>query len=187
MFVLKCVFDGAKQYRLPLDEDSSTRDVPLRAHLPYSLSTVAKQFGEYLHNFVTQIPEITLVPEPAALQLRSFVSAPAHALSSAPRALSTQLSLPSSLFSLYAPPVPPTTVNLTVSLKELKAFVAFCEYLARPGEWTTTAISPHTHTHTHKANELTRMQFICRFRPQAIHCSWRAMLAACAATCCWRL
>jgi hypothetical protein len=88
--------------------------------------------GEYLANFQTVIPEITLAPCATGLSLKSFMSNQSISVEGAgARALYTNMDLPCSIFADYRVPFA-EPMELTVTLREFKAFVAFGDVIARP-------------------------------------------------------
>jgi hypothetical protein len=90
------------------------------------------QLSEYLSNFQTVIPEITLAPCASGLSLKSFMSNQSVSVEGAgARALYTNMDLPSSIFADYRVPFA-EPMELTVTLREFKAFVAFGDVIARP-------------------------------------------------------
>ncbi len=91
-----------------------------------------RQLSEYLVNFQAVIPEITLAPSSAGLLLKSFMSNQSVAADSAgTRALYTNMDLPASIFADYRVPFA-DAMELTVTLREFKAFVQFGDVVARP-------------------------------------------------------
>jgi hypothetical protein len=97
-----------------------------------ALNHSRQQLGEYLSNFQTVIPEITLAPSASGLLLKSFMSNQSVSVEGAgARALYTNMELPSSIFADYRVPFA-DPMELTVTLREFKAFVAFGDVIARP-------------------------------------------------------
>jgi hypothetical protein len=93
---------------------------------------LVRQLSEYLVNFQAVIPEITLAPSSAGLLLKSFMSNQSVAADSAgTRALYTNMDLPASIFADYRVPFA-DAMELTVTLREFKAFVQFGDVVARP-------------------------------------------------------
>jgi hypothetical protein len=132
-FELQCLHAVKKSYKIPFEE-SSRRAVDVDGVRPHRFSGTPKQFAEYVSNFHTSIPEITIAPSRTKVALQSFLSGQVNqgefarvALSStilAPsaegvRALYTQMELPAAAFSDYNVKSD-EQIHLTVSLRELK-------------------------------------------------------------------
>ena len=62
-----------KAFRIPLEE-ADKRAVDLVAERPHSFTTTPKQFADYLGNFHTSVPEITVAASAHKLSLQSFLS-----------------------------------------------------------------------------------------------------------------
>lgn len=132
VFELVCLSDAKKSFRIPLDDSGAARQIPLPAQVPFGFTAAAKQLSEYLVNFQTVIPEITLAPSSAGLLLKSFMSTQSVAADGAgTRALYTNMELPASIFTDFRVPFG-DAMELTVTLREFKAFVAFGDFVARP-------------------------------------------------------
>jgi hypothetical protein len=72
VLVLWCLA-AKKAFRIPLEE-ADKRAVDLVAERPHSFTTTPKQFADYLGNFHTSVPEITVAASAHKLSLQSFLS-----------------------------------------------------------------------------------------------------------------
>lgn len=135
-WTIQCVNGSRKTYWITCNNDTEMQNVMVeRNSFPSHLIIKPKDLGRLLGHFQSSLQEITLIAtepvstdmdsdsEAKAIELKSYID---PARDTTDGALHTQLWIdPSEELSAYTHKGPP--VDVTFSVKELKAFMAFCE------------------------------------------------------------
>lgn len=133
-FVLHCKQDVEKKYRLSV-EDSGAHKAIYNKVTPNRIIARPKTLQECVQNFHSSVEEISLVPLAGTLKFKSYVDesqlGPAGVGGKDPAAvLFTELAIDAQDFEQFV--VKPNAGELTFSLKELRAILAFCEAAGQP-------------------------------------------------------
>ncbi len=132
LFVLQCKQGVVKNYRLN-SENSSVHRAVYNKMTPSRLVARPKLLADIVANFNTAVEEVTLVPLPGQIKLKTFAEENTQGNGKTKgEVLQTELVLDSADFDSYALAGGGGILELTFSLKELRSILGFCEFAGQP-------------------------------------------------------
>jgi hypothetical protein len=135
--VMHCKLSVEKRYQLSVEESAAHKAIYNRI-TPHRIISRARTLQDCVANFQNNVEEVTLVPHPQHLRLKTYVDdtlVPSSRPGSAGKdvgksVLMTELVVDAQDFDQYA--VQDGAGELTFSLKELRAILQFCEAAGQP-------------------------------------------------------